>query len=340
MHRSGTSLLARLLNVAGVELGAPEQLAAAAEDNPRGFWEHLGLREVQDELLRAFGGSWLHPPALPEGWLQDPRVEPLRVRAQEILATDFAGLPLWGFKDPRTSLLVDFWRPLLPGRVVWLLCVRHPLEVADSLQRRNRIPALIAEELWFEYTRSALRGTSPEERIIVHYDRLLEDPAGEIARVLEQARLTAPVGDGALETRLRQETSGELRHHRRTLEEVEAGSSLRSATRTLYLSLHRGEEPSLHETWLAAGEAGELYVRMRAECADRLEELDRSRRALISLEASFHQERLDSTEWKREALQLRHECQLHQRRAEFRLGESLRQLLRSLRGRPGRPKGA
>ena len=64
MHRSGTSLLARLLNIAGIELGAASSLARPAEDNPRGFWEHEELRKTNDALLQVFGGSWMDPPEL------------------------------------------------------------------------------------------------------------------------------------------------------------------------------------------------------------------------------------------------------------------------------------
>ena len=50
MHRSGTSALARVLNLLGVDLGT--NLLPAAEDNETGFWEHRDLVLVNEEVLR------------------------------------------------------------------------------------------------------------------------------------------------------------------------------------------------------------------------------------------------------------------------------------------------
>jgi hypothetical protein len=43
---------------------------------------------------------------------------------------------VWGWKEPRTVLLLDFWHELLPD-AVYLLIFRHPLAVLDSLIRRG-----------------------------------------------------------------------------------------------------------------------------------------------------------------------------------------------------------
>src|SRR5205823_3824244 len=58
MHRSGTSSVARLLNLAGAYFG-PEGVATEAnEENPRGFWERRDVREVCDALLLGSGFDW------------------------------------------------------------------------------------------------------------------------------------------------------------------------------------------------------------------------------------------------------------------------------------------
>ena len=53
MHRSGTSALARILNLLGCELG-PNLLPAAA-DNEAGFWEHRDVVLLDDEVLARVG---------------------------------------------------------------------------------------------------------------------------------------------------------------------------------------------------------------------------------------------------------------------------------------------
>ncbi|HZS16634.1 MAG TPA: hypothetical protein VFA51_01750, partial [Candidatus Udaeobacter sp.] len=61
-HRSGTSMLTRLLHSCGLYLGSKDELMAAQADNPDGFWEHLGFVALNDELLSQLGGAWDLPP--------------------------------------------------------------------------------------------------------------------------------------------------------------------------------------------------------------------------------------------------------------------------------------
>lgn len=51
MHRSGTSGVTRLLNMAGAYFGPPGIATDANEENPKGFWERRDVR------ARATGSS-------------------------------------------------------------------------------------------------------------------------------------------------------------------------------------------------------------------------------------------------------------------------------------------
>src|SRR5215813_13113765 len=64
MHRSGTSMVARLLNLAGVYLGREDELIPANQGNPEGHWEHARLVEINDAILSELGGGWDCPPDL------------------------------------------------------------------------------------------------------------------------------------------------------------------------------------------------------------------------------------------------------------------------------------
>jgi hypothetical protein len=50
-HRSGTSMLTRLLHRCGLFLSPKNALMPPRADNPDGFWEHLGFVALNDELL-------------------------------------------------------------------------------------------------------------------------------------------------------------------------------------------------------------------------------------------------------------------------------------------------
>ena len=58
MHRSGTSSVTRLLNLAGAYFG-PEGIATDPNaENPKGFWERRDVRAVCDGLLHGGGYDW------------------------------------------------------------------------------------------------------------------------------------------------------------------------------------------------------------------------------------------------------------------------------------------
>jgi hypothetical protein len=103
MHRSGTSVVSRMLNLLGVYLGTHQSISDTGDhaDNPKGYWEHRPLALLNDEILARFGGRWDEPPAFPLSWPRDPRLGDLREKARQLLTEAFGAEPVWGWKDPR-----------------------------------------------------------------------------------------------------------------------------------------------------------------------------------------------------------------------------------------------
>ena len=159
MHRSGTSFTARVLELLGVYWGSPDRLMAPGPDNPVGYWENRDLKELNDELLAHLGGSWDLPPVFNPGWEQASGLDLLRKRASDILDDAFGTSRLEqgiiGWKDPRLSLLLPFWRTVTPVATT-IVVVRDPLEVAASLRARNGIDAPQAMMLWLTYLYAAV----------------------------------------------------------------------------------------------------------------------------------------------------------------------------------------
>ena len=133
-------MIARVLNLCGLHLGRADDLIPPGPDNPDGFWEHRHFVAINDALLAAFGGTWDAPPSLPPGWHEDPKLTPAYRRAAELIR-EFRGSSGWGWKDPRNSLTLPFWRHLLPDMRV-VVCLRNPLEVAASL-RDGKVESLL-----------------------------------------------------------------------------------------------------------------------------------------------------------------------------------------------------
>jgi hypothetical protein len=140
MHRSGTSCLTGSLQQQGLVLGAHNIWIL---DNPRGSRENKDIMRLQIDILEKSGGSWDSPPPVVE-WRPEHFA-----RAQEILA-EHAGHSIWGFKDPRTLLTLEGWQRLVPDlQPVGIF--RHPLRVAQSLEKRNRFGVEKSLSLWKTY---------------------------------------------------------------------------------------------------------------------------------------------------------------------------------------------
>ncbi len=210
MHRSGTSMVARLLNLAGMYLGPEERLMPPASDNTEGFWEHLDFVELNDEILSLFKGGWDRVPQFPADWLKNPAIKALHEKARNLLE-HFDDQDFWGWKDPRNSLTFDFWKQLIPS-LKYLMVIRDPLEVARSLHERNGLSIINGLRLWEEYNAGWLNKTDENYVRVVHFEALLKDPEQQFENILKWAGIDYKTED------IKKATKGikqDLRHQKR-----------------------------------------------------------------------------------------------------------------------------
>lgn len=193
MHRSGTSMVARLLNLCGVSLGDEDDLMVASPANPEGYWEKNSIVDLNDELLAIFDSAWDHVPAFADDWQVRPRVIARRARARQIVDSLAAAADQgeWGWKDPRNSVLLPFWNDVIGDQLRVVCCVRNPVEVAISLERRNGFSRQHSYYLWWRYNQAVLDATSADQRVVTHYEAYAHDAAGELGRVCEALGLRA-----------------------------------------------------------------------------------------------------------------------------------------------------
>ena len=221
MHRSGTTLVVRLLQQLGWFAGA------YLDDNAEA-WFFLRRNEW---LLRRAGGSWDYP--LPVATLLgDPgfreevvtlfRCEVGSAAFREFVGRDGATPGAWGWKDPRNVFTLDVWREVYPrARVVYVR--RHAIDVAHSLvvrhrrirdagdtvltrwPLRSRLKAALsplefhnhfnlsarctslagAFALWEDYAGAAERefAACDGDKLVVDFESLLADPAATLAEL-------------------------------------------------------------------------------------------------------------------------------------------------------------
>ncbi len=183
MHRSGTSCLTGCLQEAGLHLG---KVVTEAPHNLKGNRESLTIRELHEDVLAASGGGWDRPPVAVT-WNAEHAA-----RRDAIIAAFPAG-KVWGFKDPRTLLVVALWREALPA-LRFVGTVRHPLAVAASLAARDGLPTARSLELWAAYSRTLLKYQQELGFELVSFDLPTERYLERVAAVANALGLTPPVG--------------------------------------------------------------------------------------------------------------------------------------------------
>jgi hypothetical protein len=208
MHRSGTSIVSRLLSLLGAELGPEGDLMPAKPDNPTGFWESLSIAQLHDDLVSHLGGRWDRPPVLEDGWEFRAGLEPFVERIRRIVESHFARSEVAAWKDPRGSLFLPLWRRVVPvsGTV---LCLRDPLEVAASLAKREGLEPEHAASLWLRYVVSAFCDDAAS--LVVSMDEAVARPAETALRLARFAGLPEP--DLAVRGATEKFVDATLRHH-------------------------------------------------------------------------------------------------------------------------------
>lgn len=189
MHRSGTSCATRILNLAGASFGRTV-VDEPAPDNGEIHWESANSIWINNHVLAKSGGSWSSPP---EGEIRFSRRD--RWRCQRFL-WEFSDCATGLFKDPRMLLAFDLWKSVLPEHVV-VACIRHPLEVARSLGKRDGIKLPHAFELWRHYN-SKLLDIARNHHPVVWFDfndghlaarRMLEEVSRIVATTVDEHAL-------------------------------------------------------------------------------------------------------------------------------------------------------
>lgn len=184
MHRSGTSAVAGVLHKLGVALG--DELLPPTPGNPKGYFEHLRVLEAHEALLEALHGGWMDPRSLPGGWLETAAARGARDVLAELVGELSADAPVAAVKDPRACRVVPLWLDVAAragARPAALLVVRHPDEVAASLEKRGGMSRARAHLLWMIHLLEAERDSRGMPRAFVAYDALLADWRSELERL-------------------------------------------------------------------------------------------------------------------------------------------------------------
>lgn len=221
MHRSGTSLVSRILDDCGVMMGKDLQ-----EDH-----ESIFFISLNEWIYGNAGASWERPGALSELTNLPPAMEAVeeyvRKRLSSRSSRKYSGKLLknglfdmderWGWKDPRNGPTLPLWRSIWPDMKV-IHVIRHGVDVAASLKTRNsahwegdvsRFKKWLPTYSWRSSKSPIMRGQRSstlegglsfwseqleieseilapiEDKHVVRYEELLSSPRDSITKILE-----------------------------------------------------------------------------------------------------------------------------------------------------------
>ena len=215
MHRSGTSATSGVCEILGCTV--PGEVVPAADDNPRGFFENRRFVEFNDSLLARLGSAY-----------DDPNfISASDIRAAiELGAVDTLGalleveLRLTQFpviKDPRICRLLPIWKAALERIGYEILIahpIRHPIEVASSLQKRNSFSQTQGLLLWLDHVLSSEMYSRDKRRSFFKYDELMADWRTVALKIAADLKFSWPHSPHRVEDQVDGFLASELRHHR------------------------------------------------------------------------------------------------------------------------------
>ena len=138
MHRSGTSFVANWMQASGLYIG--DRLAGATPSNVKGHFEDIDVLEFHERLLKANGTTmYMHED-------RELTYTPVHMEeAKAMCAHRDEQHQEWGWKQPRAALFLDLWAEVLPD-ANYLIPVRHPLSIVNSIARREANKCLLRND--------------------------------------------------------------------------------------------------------------------------------------------------------------------------------------------------
>ena len=194
MHRSGTSAITRGLQVLSVNLG-DKLIGAIPGNNDKGFWEDAEINAFNEALLEKLDSSWHSLGPLDDQALLQEEFLSERIAALTLLKGKLSDNSVLAFKDPRVAILLPFWQAVfaeLGMSASYLIAVRNPLEVAQSLLKRDNFSEVKGLMLWAKHLVGVLRGTHQQQRVFVSYEAMLDAPEEQLKRIARVLELPSP----------------------------------------------------------------------------------------------------------------------------------------------------
>ena len=179
MARTGTSLIAGILYYLGVKMCSEDEAKERDEFNRRGYFQNTDFKRLN---------GWFYP-----DWKKEPpSVIKTRLlayfskRSLKRLFQKYENEEIWGFKDAKTSFIIEAIYPYLKNPY-FVISLRPALAVASSFYKRNEISKEISQKRWEQsYSRIfKFLSKSSNPFILMEYYDLIRRPDENIRRLID-----------------------------------------------------------------------------------------------------------------------------------------------------------
>lgn len=176
MHRSGTSVVAQICQSMGAYLGKEKELMIATEDNLDGYFENIEIANIDSEILHICGREWYSTEPLKVDYnnLQIVKaIAKLKRCVQRLIEKE----EFVAIKDPRISILLPVWEKALCElkiaiKYIWVF--RNPMDVMESLKRRDGYSKKHCLTLWCYYNICIFKYLEEKNYLLINYKDVME----------------------------------------------------------------------------------------------------------------------------------------------------------------------
>jgi hypothetical protein len=190
MHRSGTSLISASQFACGLNFG--EELMGGNQYNLKGYWEDNDIVAFNNKVLQALGMTWDSLDFIDvEYWqsnkIKDLVTEGIDLITKKLLLSDNS----FAFKDPRTIRVLPVWLKVfeyLGIKPNYIFIVRNPLDVSNSLNKRENKSYSLSQLIWLHHNIGHLNyllNESDNLEIVDFYD-FCKEPKQTLLRLLNE----------------------------------------------------------------------------------------------------------------------------------------------------------
>jgi hypothetical protein len=242
-----------------------------AKGNEKGFFEDIDLHTINHKLCGSLRRPlhWYTPGFTRPGELLDKKNAPLRRRAMEVLQHRLETSEYFGIKDPAFCRTLPFWQSIfedLKLNTSYVIAVRNPLSVVQSLERRDNLPAGKCYRLWLDHVLLSILGTQGACRVLVDYDLLLANPSKQISRIALRLGLAERLDPVRLEDFSHNFLDKRLRHTNFEAEDIYRDPKVPALVRTMSALLSDAAADNLNlESEYIAGVFANLSKQARRE---------------------------------------------------------------------------